>query len=62
MKQIFIDLETTGLNPKVDVITEISCIYKHNGKIKKRFTLKIMISLSDTRSSQVLHIKLSLRI
>lgn len=45
MKQIFIDLETTGLNPKSDVITEISCIYKHNGKIKKRFTQTTKVDL-----------------
>jgi len=45
MKQIFIDLETTGLNPKTDVITEISCIYKHNGKIKKRFTQTTRVNL-----------------
>lgn len=38
MKQIFIDLETTGLDCKKDVITEISCIYKKNGKIVSRFT------------------------
>lgn len=37
MKQIFVDLETTGLDPKTDVITEVGMIYKKNGKIVKTF-------------------------
>jgi len=36
-KQIYIDLETTGLNPKTDKITEIAILYYENGKRMARY-------------------------
>lgn len=41
IKQLFIDLETTGLNPKTDSITEFGYIYKVGGKIKKQGVIKV---------------------
>jgi DNA polymerase-3 subunit epsilon len=40
MKQIFIDLETTGLNPKQDKIKQLAYIYRVNGKIIKKGNFK----------------------
>ena len=39
-KQIFIDIETTGLNPKKDSITQLAYLYFENGKKKATGNLK----------------------
>ena len=39
-KQVFLDIETTGLNPRTDTIKQIAGIYKENGIIKGRFDCK----------------------
>ena len=39
-KQIFIDIETTGLNPKKDTITQLAYLYFENGKKKATGNLK----------------------
>jgi DNA polymerase-3 subunit epsilon len=39
-KQIFIDTETTGLNPKKDKITQLAYLYFENGKKKDSGNLK----------------------
>ena len=35
VKQLFVDVETTDLNPNLGNITELAFIYRVNGKIKK---------------------------
>lgn len=40
MKQIFVDVETTGLNPNSDNITQLGLIYKKNGKVVCRKNFK----------------------
>jgi DNA polymerase-3 subunit epsilon len=42
-KQLFIDLETTGLDHKTDTITQLAYIYRENGKIKKQGNYKTNI-------------------
>lgn len=39
-KQIFIDLETTGLDPKVDNIRQLAFIFVKNGKVVKKCDIK----------------------
>lgn len=39
-KQIFIDTETTGLNPSKDKITQLAYLYFENGKKKDSGNLK----------------------
>lgn len=46
MKQIFIDIETTGLNPESDKIIQIAGIIKVNGKIKEKFDFKTNIYIN----------------
>jgi DNA polymerase III epsilon subunit-like protein len=36
LKEVFIDVETTGLDPESDKVTEFAAIYRLNGKIKAR--------------------------
>lgn len=53
MKQFYVDLETTGLNPVTDRITEICILYYKNGKRKAVYeslspTKKDLISFLDT--------------
>lgn len=40
MKQVFVDVETTGLDPQTCHITELGIIYRKNGKIVKRVCYK----------------------
>ena len=39
MRICFLDLETTGLNPQTDFITEISACRFINGEFKNEFTI-----------------------
>lgn len=38
-KELFIDIETTGLDYKVDLITQLAGIVKINGVIKRKFNI-----------------------